>query len=50
MEGLEYIREIRPIDTIYETNSTRVKSFTQKCFQMIVNAETTLKYVMKIFD
>ena len=50
MEGLEDIREIGPIDTIYETNSTRGKSFTQKCFRMIVNAKTTLKYVMKIFN
>ena len=41
---------IGPIDTIYETNSTKGKSFTQNCFPMIVNTKTTLQYVMKIVD
>ena len=50
MEGLEVNRQIWPIDTIYETNLTKGKSFTQNYFPMIVNRKTTLQYVMKIFD
>ena len=49
-EDLKDNRQIGPIDTIYETNSTKGKSFTQHCFPMIVNTKTTLQYVMKIYD
>ena len=40
---------IGPIDTIYETNSTKGKSFTQNCFPMIVNTKL-IQYITKIFD
>ena len=49
MESLKDKRQIGPIDTIYETNSTKGKWFTQKSFQIIVNTKTMLQNVMKIF-
>ena len=50
MKGLKDNQQIGQVDTIYEANSTKEKSFTQKCFKMFVNMKNTLQYIMKIFD
>ena len=50
MEGIKDSGRIVPTGTIYETDRTKGKSVTLKCFHMMVFPRTALQRVMKIIE